>query len=98
MAEFTDCLTPDHIAMIAAQPVFFVATAAADGRIHLSPKGLDDTLKVLSPTRIAFLDLGGLGQRNPGAPIGRRAHHPDDVQLPSASTDLAHLWARHARD
>ena len=61
MAEFTDCLTPDHIAMIAAQPVFFVATAAADGRINLSPKGLDDTLKVLSPTRIAFLDLGGSG-------------------------------------
>ena len=61
MAEFTDMLLPDHIAMIAAQPVFFVATAAADGRINLSPKGLDETLKVLAPTRVAYLDLGGSG-------------------------------------
>ncbi|MGX7927381.1 pyridoxamine 5'-phosphate oxidase family protein [Tsuneonella sp. HG094] len=61
MAEFTDSLTDDHIAMIAAQPVYFVATAAADGRVNLSPKGLEDTLKVLSPSRVAYLDLGGSG-------------------------------------
>ncbi len=61
MADFFDALSADHIAMIAAQPVFFVATAAADGRINLSPKGLDDTLKVLSPARVAYLDLGGSG-------------------------------------
>ena len=47
--------------MIAAQPVFFVATAAAKDRINLSPKGLHETLKVLSPTRVAYLDLGGSG-------------------------------------
>ncbi len=46
--------------MIAAQPVFFVATAAAEGRINLSPKGYD-ALRVLSPTRVAYLDLGGSG-------------------------------------
>lgn len=61
MAEFFDALTEDHIAMIVAQPVFFVATAAADARINLSPKGLADTLRVLSPTRVAYLDLGGSG-------------------------------------
>ncbi len=61
MADFTDTLQPDHIAMIAAQPIFFVATAAGDGRINLSPKGLDETLKVLSPARVAYLDLGGSG-------------------------------------
>ena len=59
--EFTDTLTPDHIAMIARQAVFFTATAAADGRINLSPKGLADTFKVLSPSRVAYLDLGGSG-------------------------------------
>jgi hypothetical protein len=59
--EFFDALQPDHVAMIEAQPVWFVATAAADGRINLSPKGLDDTLKVLSPSRMAYLDLGGSG-------------------------------------
>ena len=61
MADFFDALTDAHIAMIAAQPVFFVATAAAGGRINLSPKGLHETLKVLSPTRVAYLDLGGSG-------------------------------------
>ena len=59
--EFTDTLTPDHMAMIAKQAVFFTATAAADGRINLSPKGLADTFKVLAPDRVAYLDLGGSG-------------------------------------
>ena len=59
--EFTDTLTPDHMAMIAKQAVFFTATAAADGRINLSPKGLADTFRVLSPSRVAYLDLGGSG-------------------------------------
>jgi Pyridoxamine 5'-phosphate oxidase len=59
--DFTDHLTADHMAMIARQSVFFVATAAADGRINLSPKGLADTFKVLGPNRVAWLDLGGSG-------------------------------------
>lgn len=61
MADFTDSLTSAHIEMIARQSVFFVATAAAEGRINLSPKGLADTFRVLSPRRIAYLDLGGSG-------------------------------------
>jgi hypothetical protein len=60
MAEFFDALGEDHVAMIAAQPVFFVATAAADARINLSPKGYD-CFRVLSPTRVAYLDVGGSG-------------------------------------
>ncbi len=59
--EFTDTLTSDHEAMIEKQAVYFTATAAADGRINLSPKGLADTFKVLSPSRVAYLDLGGSG-------------------------------------
>ena len=61
MADFTDTLTDADIAMIARQSVFFTATAAADGRINLSPKGLADTFRVLSPARVAYLDLGGSG-------------------------------------
>lgn len=60
MAEFFDALNDKHVAMLAAQPVFFVATAAADGRINLSPKGYD-SLRVLAPDRIAYLDLAGSG-------------------------------------
>ena len=60
MAEFFDSLTEQHVAMIAKQPVFFVATAAPTGRINLSPKGYD-AFRVLSPKRVAYLDLGGSG-------------------------------------
>lgn len=40
--------------------MFFVATAAADARINLSPKGYD-AFRVLGPDRVGFLDLGGSG-------------------------------------
>src|SRR6478752_7352718 len=60
MAQFFDALDERHVAMIAAQPVFFVATAAPGARINLSPKGYD-CFRVLSPTRVAWLDLGGSG-------------------------------------
>jgi hypothetical protein len=60
MADFFDALEPKHVAMIEKQPIFFVATAIADGRINLSPKGYD-AFRVISPTRVAYLDLGGSG-------------------------------------
>lgn len=60
MADFTDALTDKHIAIIKKQPMFFVATACADGRINLSPKGYD-AFRILSAERVAYLDLGGSG-------------------------------------
>ncbi len=60
MSEFFDTLNDRHIAMIDTQPVFFVATAAADARINLSPKGYD-AFRILAPDRVAYLDLGGSG-------------------------------------
>jgi len=60
MADFFDALEDKHVAMIRQQPVFFVATAASHGRINLSPKGYD-AFRVLSPTQVAYLDLGGSG-------------------------------------
>lgn len=60
MSEFFCALEPKHIDVIENQPFFFVSTATSDGRINLSPKGLD-TFRVPSPTRVAFLDLGGSG-------------------------------------
>ena len=60
MAEFFDALTDDHRAFIAKQPLFFVATAAADARINLSPKGMD-CFRVLDERRVAYLDVAGSG-------------------------------------
>lgn len=50
---------------IAAQPLFFVATAplAADGHVNLSPRGLD-TFRVLGPRTVAWLDLTGSGNES----------------------------------
>lgn len=44
------------------QHIFFVATAplSSNGHVNCSPKGLD-TFRVLGPTEIAYLDLGGSG-------------------------------------
>ncbi|WP_425409391.1 pyridoxamine 5'-phosphate oxidase family protein [Hyphococcus sp.] len=60
MADFFDRLQDDHIAFIHRQPMFFVATAAADGRINLSPKGRD-TFRVIDPAIGGYLDLTGSG-------------------------------------
>lgn len=60
MADFFDELNEQHAAMIGQQPVFFVATAAEGARINLSPKGYD-AFRILSPKRVAYLDLGGSG-------------------------------------
>jgi len=48
-------------AWISKQPMFFVATAPTEGgHVNLSPKGYD-SFRVLSPTRVAYLDLTGSG-------------------------------------
>ncbi len=47
-------------AFIERQPVFFVATAAPDGRVNVSPKGMN-TLRILNDTHIRWLNLSGSG-------------------------------------
>jgi Pyridoxamine 5'-phosphate oxidase len=53
-------LNPTLINFIKARHFFFVATAAPDGRVNVSPKGLN-TLRVLSETKIIWLNLTGSG-------------------------------------
>ena len=60
MARFYPALDDKFKAFIAQQHIFFVATAPHDGRINLSPKGLDG-LRVLDDKRVAYLDLTGSG-------------------------------------
>jgi hypothetical protein len=50
----------DMRAFIEAQMLFFVATAPREGRVNVSPKGLD-TLRVLDTRTVAYLDLTGSG-------------------------------------
>lgn len=61
MSEFFDRIMPEHAAFIARQPMFFVATAAADARINLSPKGMDSFRILEDGQACAYLDFGGSG-------------------------------------
>jgi hypothetical protein len=46
---------------IAAQHMFFVATAPTEGHVNVSPKGMNGTFTVLDPLRVAYLDFHGSG-------------------------------------
>ncbi|MEO5376743.1 MAG: pyridoxamine 5'-phosphate oxidase family protein [Magnetococcus sp. DMHC-6] len=58
MGKLYTTLSADHQAFIAEQNIFFVATVAPQGRINLSPKGLD-TFRCLDERRAVFLNLTG---------------------------------------
>jgi hypothetical protein len=62
MGKVYDSITDDLARWLAAQPMFFVASATTDPdtRINVSPRGLD-TFRVLGPDRVAWLDLTGSG-------------------------------------
>jgi hypothetical protein len=60
MAQFFPALTPEQHQFIVRQQMFFTASAAATGRVNLSPKGMD-TFRVLSDSEVAYLDLTGSG-------------------------------------
>jgi hypothetical protein len=60
MSEFFDALTEEHQRFIEKQPIFFVATAAADGTVNLSPKG-GPSVVTLSGDRLLWLNLTGSG-------------------------------------
>ncbi len=62
MADRFASLSPELAQWWREQPLFFVATAPSgnDGHVNLSPKGYD-TLRVLGPNRVVYLDLTGSG-------------------------------------
>lgn len=53
------------IAFIERQPMFFVATAAPEGRVNVSPKGME-TLQVVDETRVIWMNLSGSGNETAG--------------------------------
>ena len=60
MADFFNTLNGSWADFINAQKVFFTATAPVDGRINLSPKGMD-TFRCLDESTVGYLDLTGSG-------------------------------------
>jgi hypothetical protein len=62
MSKLYEVIDDDLRRFIAAQHVFFVATApsGSEGHINCSPKGLD-TFRVLDPQTVAYVDFVGSG-------------------------------------
>ncbi|MBF0400361.1 MAG: pyridoxamine 5'-phosphate oxidase family protein [Magnetococcales bacterium] len=58
MAKFFNEINEENQDFIARQKIFFVSTAMPDGRINLSPKGMD-TFRVLDAHTVCFLNLTG---------------------------------------
>ena len=65
MGKRFERLDDSHRRFIAEQHLYFVATAAPEGRVNLSPKGMD-SLRVLGPNRILWLNLTGSGNETAG--------------------------------
>ena len=60
MAKFYSEITPPLQDFIKQQKIFFTATAPQQGRINLSPKGID-TFRCIDSQTVAYLDLTGSG-------------------------------------
>jgi Pyridoxamine 5'-phosphate oxidase len=73
VSKFYKKLDDKLIAFIEKQPLFFIASAAPEGRVNLSPKGLD-AFRVIAPLRCAYLDITGSGNETAAhAKAGGRA-------------------------
>lgn len=64
MGKITDTLGEKDIEFIKNQKMFFVATAPKEGKINLSPKGLDDTFKIIDNNTILWLNYFGSGNES----------------------------------
>ena len=60
MAKFLNKIDDKIREFVGAQKIFFTASAANEGRINLSPKGID-TFRVLDENTVCYLDLTGSG-------------------------------------
>ena len=65
MADQFDGFEDRHAAFIAQQHIFFVASAAPQGRVNLSPKGME-SLHVAGPNRVLWMNLTGSGNETAG--------------------------------
>lgn len=58
MGKFHEQLDDNLRGFIARQHMYFVASAPREGRVNLSPKGLD-SLRILDARRVVYLDMTG---------------------------------------
>ena len=89
MGKQFEAITDRQRAFIEEQPLFFVATAARDGRVNVSPKGLD-SLRVLGAPLAAALLLGA-GEMAELAAAVRVVYMPHFVRYQADRTLLGEI-------
>lgn len=63
MGDRFDKLGEKHISFIEEQKIYFVGTAATEGFVNVSPKGMD-SFRVLNENRVAWVNLTGSGNES----------------------------------
>ncbi|MHA6263973.1 pyridoxamine 5'-phosphate oxidase family protein [Arenibacterium sp. CAU 1754] len=65
MAKQFDRIETQHQKFIEAQHMFFSGSAGPDGRVNISPKGME-SLRILGSNRIIWMNLTGSGNETAG--------------------------------
>ena len=60
MGKQFESISNKHMEFIRDQKIFFVGTAAAEGKVNVSPKGMD-TFRVINENKVVWLNLTGSG-------------------------------------
>ena len=63
MGKKLESITPVLHDFIQKQKIYFVGTAGAEGRVNISPKGMD-SLRILGPNKVAWLNVTGSGNES----------------------------------
>ena len=63
MAKQFDQITAAHRSFIEQQKMFFVGTAGAEGKVNVSPKGMD-SFRVIEANRVVWLSVTGSGNES----------------------------------
>ncbi|MCV6610042.1 MAG: pyridoxamine 5'-phosphate oxidase family protein [Amphritea sp.] len=63
MGDRFEMLEQKHIEFIQQQKMYFIGTAATEGFVNVSPKGID-SFRVLGKNRVAWLNLTGSGNES----------------------------------
>ena len=60
MAKIFNEISPELQEFILKQKIFFVGTAADEGQVNISPKGMD-TIRIIDANKVVWLNLTGRG-------------------------------------
>ncbi len=63
MGKQLESISPVLNEFIRKQHMFFVGTAASDGRVNISPKGMD-SLRIINPNQVVWLNSTGSGNES----------------------------------